>query len=139
MNRSSITINISISMSAVFLSAENHESRDQSRSKNVKQWGLNLKKNCQRLYGNIAVCTINSLPTSNINRRESSCTRRTLRTHTFLFLGVGTFLAFLFRRRKRRSKISISSNSSSSSWSAILDYRVQIHMRKMQIRLRSSH
>ena len=74
-NRSCISINISISISAVFLSAEKHESRDQSRSKNVKRWGLNLKKNWQRLYENIAVCTINSLPTSKINPRESSCTR----------------------------------------------------------------
>ena len=51
MNRSCISI--SISMSAVFLSAEKHLSRVQSRSKNAKKCRLNLKKNWQRLYENI--------------------------------------------------------------------------------------
>ena len=62
-------VSTSISMSAVFLSAEKHESRVQSRSK-TKKWRLNLKKNRQRLYENIPLCTINSLPTSKINPRE---------------------------------------------------------------------
>ena len=34
-----------------------------------KKWRLNLKKNWQRLYENIPVCTINSLPSSKINPR----------------------------------------------------------------------
>ena len=54
-NRSCISISIIISMSAVVLSAEKHEGRVQPRSKNVKKWRLNLKKNWQRLYANIPV------------------------------------------------------------------------------------
>ena len=38
-NQSCISISINISMSAVFLSAEKHESRVQSRSKNAKNGG----------------------------------------------------------------------------------------------------
>ena len=61
-------------------------------------------------------------------------------THfSFLVLALSVLFCFLFRRREIRSKIPISSNSSSSSLSAILDDRVQIHMRKMETRLRRSY
>ena len=130
-NRSCISISTSISMSAVFPSAEKHESRASPALKTQKMAAEFEEKSAEAVRKYTSLYNKQSPDFKDKSKRVLSQDDLCECIHFFFLVLVLSLLLSRFTndRHEIRSKIPISSNSSSSSWSAILDDRVQIHMR----------